>query len=67
MARASSFVPPPTEFACSYYAQIVSGLIFTPVVNEFNFQGPFLKLAQSIGLLIGAAFWGVGCDVWGRK
>ncbi|KAH9924317.1 MFS general substrate transporter [Epithele typhae] len=46
---------------------IVSGLIFTPVVNEFHFQGPFLKLAQNIGLLVGAAFWGVGCDVWGRK
>ncbi|KAI0054046.1 MFS general substrate transporter [Auriscalpium vulgare] len=46
---------------------IVTGLIFTQVVNEFNFKGPFLKLGQNIGLLVGAAFWGVGSDVWGRK
>ena len=36
-------------------------------MNEFGFQGPFLKLGQNIGLLVGAAFWGVACDVWGRK
>ncbi|KAL7279805.1 hypothetical protein ACG7TL_006212 [Trametes sanguinea] len=47
--------------------QIVTGLILDPVVNEFNFQGPFLKLGQNIGLLVGAAFWGVASDVWGRK
>ncbi|KAI0632310.1 MFS general substrate transporter [Trametes polyzona] len=46
---------------------IVTGLILDPVVNEFGFQGPFLKLAQNIGLLVGAAFWGVASDVWGRK
>ncbi|RPD62611.1 MFS general substrate transporter [Lentinus tigrinus ALCF2SS1-7] len=46
---------------------IVTGLILDPVVNEFGFQGPFLKLGQNIGLLVGAAFWGVGSDVWGRK
>ncbi|TBU44437.1 MFS general substrate transporter [Dichomitus squalens] len=46
---------------------IVTGLILSPVVNEFGFQGPFLKLGQNIGLLVGAAFWGVACDVWGRK
>ncbi|EIN13088.1 MFS general substrate transporter [Punctularia strigosozonata HHB-11173 SS5] len=46
---------------------IVTGLILTPVVAEFNFQGPFLKLAQNIGLLVGAAFWGIGSDVWGRR
>jgi MFS family permease len=37
------------------------------VVNEFNFKPPFLKLGQNIGLLVGAAFWGVGSDIWGRK
>ncbi|KAI9066823.1 MFS general substrate transporter [Trametes sanguinea] len=47
--------------------QIVTGLILDPVVNEFHFQGPFLKLGQNIGLLVGAAFWGVASDVWGRK
>ncbi|KAF4617501.1 hypothetical protein D9613_006442 [Agrocybe pediades] len=46
---------------------IVTGLILSPTVNEFNFNGPFLKLGQNIGLLIGAAFWGVGADIWGRK
>ncbi|KAI0357552.1 MFS general substrate transporter [Trametes cingulata] len=46
---------------------IVTGLILDPVVNEFHFQGPYLKLAQNIGLLVGAAFWGVASDVWGRK
>lgn len=45
----------------------MTGLILDPVVNEFNFQGPFLKLGQNIGLLVGAAFWGVASDVWGRK
>ncbi|KAL1745864.1 major facilitator superfamily domain-containing protein [Schizophyllum fasciatum] len=46
---------------------IVTGLILSPVVNEFVFDGPFLKLAQNIGLLVGAVFWGVGADVWGRR
>ncbi|KAI0299667.1 MFS general substrate transporter [Multifurca ochricompacta] len=46
---------------------IVTGLIFTPVVNEFSFKGQFLKLGQNIGLLVGAIFWGVGSDIWGRK
>lgn len=45
----------------------VTGLILPPVINEFKFQGPYLSLGQSIGLLIGAAFWGVGADIWGRK
>ncbi|KAI0260637.1 MFS general substrate transporter [Gloeopeniophorella convolvens] len=46
---------------------IVTGLIFTPVVNEFAFKGQFLKLGQNIGLLVGAVFWGIGSDVWGRQ
>ncbi|KAG6917195.1 hypothetical protein DXG01_003538 [Tephrocybe rancida] len=46
---------------------IVTGLILPPVLNEFAFRGPFLKLGQNIGLLVGAVFWGVGSDVWGRK
>jgi hypothetical protein len=48
-------------------SQIVTGLIFAPVVQEFGFRGPFLKLAQNIGLLVGAAFWGLASDVWGRR
>ncbi|KAL1876425.1 hypothetical protein VTK73DRAFT_9291 [Phialemonium thermophilum] len=47
---------------------IVTSLIFTPVANEFGpSRPPLLTLAQNIGLLIGAVFWGFGCDVFGRK
>ncbi|KAF9225681.1 MFS general substrate transporter [Gyrodon lividus] len=46
---------------------IVTGLILDPVVNEFNVEGPLLKLAQNVGLLVGAVFWGVASDVWGRR
>ncbi|KAL5495861.1 MFS1_1 [Sanghuangporus weigelae] len=46
---------------------IVTGLILDPVITEFNFEGPFLKLGQNIGLLVGAFFWGLGSDVWGRR
>ncbi|KAF5377853.1 hypothetical protein D9615_006829 [Tricholomella constricta] len=46
---------------------IVTGLILAPVVKEFGFLGPYLQLGQSVGLLVGAVFWGVGSDVWGRK
>ncbi|TCD65333.1 MFS sugar transporter [Steccherinum ochraceum] len=46
---------------------IVTSLILAPVVAEFGFQGPWLKLGQNVGLLVGAAFWGVACDVWGRQ
>ncbi|GJE87464.1 MFS sugar transporter [Phanerochaete sordida] len=46
---------------------IVRSLILTPVVAEFGFAGPWLKLAQNVGLLVGAAFWGVAADVWGRR
>ncbi|KAF8808500.1 MFS general substrate transporter [Phlegmacium glaucopus] len=46
---------------------VVVGLILPPVVNEFHVNGPFLKLGQNIGFMVGAAFWGVGADIWGRK
>ncbi|KAJ7273809.1 MFS general substrate transporter [Mycena rebaudengoi] len=41
--------------------QVVTGLILVPVVQEFHFKGPFLKLGQNIGLLIGAAV--LGCRI----
>ncbi|KAI0357555.1 MFS general substrate transporter [Trametes cingulata] len=47
--------------------QIITGLILTPTVNEFNYEGPFLKLGQSIGFLIGCIVFGIGCDIWGRR
>ncbi|PPQ84174.1 hypothetical protein CVT24_002216 [Panaeolus cyanescens] len=46
---------------------LLTGLILTPVVNEFKFDVPFLSLAANAGLLVGAMFWGLGADVWGRK
>ncbi|KAF9522619.1 MFS general substrate transporter [Crepidotus variabilis] len=46
---------------------LLTGLILQPVVNEFGFNPPFLSLAANAGLLVGAIFWGLGCDVWGRK
>ena len=47
---------------------IVTSLILPAVVLEFTPEhGPFLSLAQNIGLLVGAMFWGFGCDIFGRK
>jgi MFS family permease len=47
---------------------IVTSLIFLPVANEFHpSRPPLLTLAQNIGLLAGAIFWGFGCDIFGRK
>ncbi|KAF1953649.1 MFS sugar transporter-like protein [Byssothecium circinans] len=47
---------------------IVTSLIFTPIKNEFTpTHPPFLALAQNIGLLVGAIFWGFGCDIFGRR
>lgn len=47
---------------------VVTSLIFTPVKNEFHpAKAPLLTLAQNIGLLAGAVFWGFGTDVFGRK
>ncbi|KAF2738161.1 membrane transporter [Polyplosphaeria fusca] len=47
---------------------IVTSLIFTPVKNEFKpDRAPYLTLAQNIGLLVGAVFWGFGCDIFGRR
>jgi MFS family permease len=39
-----------------------------PITKEFNVdRPPLLSLAQIIGLLAGAIFWGFGCDVFGRR
>lgn len=47
---------------------IVTSLALTPISNEFNPpQAPIFTLSQNIGLLAGAAFWGFGCDVFGRR
>ncbi|KAJ7636010.1 MFS general substrate transporter [Mycena polygramma] len=46
---------------------LITGLILTPVIAEFHFNGPFLSLAANIGLLVGAIVWGLGSDVYGRK
>lgn len=47
---------------------IVTSLILVPVSYEFPGPEPeLLTLAQNIGLLIGALFWGFGCDIFGRR
>ncbi|KAE8315790.1 major facilitator superfamily domain-containing protein [Aspergillus transmontanensis] len=47
---------------------IVTSLILVPISYEFNVaQPPLLTLAQNIGLLIGALFWGFSCDFFGRR
>ncbi|GAW04846.1 sugar transporter [Lentinula edodes] len=46
---------------------LITGLILTPVINEFKFDGPFLSLAANIGLFVGAVIWSFGCDIWGRR
>lgn len=47
---------------------IVTSLILVPVSLEFHVaRPPFLSLAQNIGLLVGAVFWGFGCDIFGRR
>jgi hypothetical protein len=47
--------------------QLLSGLILSPAISEFEFKSPFLSLALNVGLTVGAIFWGVGSDFWGRK
>lgn len=47
---------------------VVTGIILPPVLVEFAGSQPaWIKLAQNIGLLAGAFFWGLGSDVWGRR
>lgn len=47
---------------------IVTSLILPPVSREFELdKPPLLSLAQNIGLLVGAMFWGFGCDIFGRR
>ncbi|KAH8916067.1 hypothetical protein BT69DRAFT_1250726, partial [Atractiella rhizophila] len=47
-------------FADNLYP-VVTGLILPPVLSEFaGVKAPYIKLGQNIGLLVGAAFWGLG-------
>jgi hypothetical protein len=45
----------------------MTGLILSPTLNEFHFNGPLLSLAANVGLLVGAILWSFGCDIWDRK
>jgi len=45
----------------------MTGLILSPTINEFHFNGPLLSLATNIGLLVGTILWSFGCDIWGRR
>ncbi|KAL2257858.1 hypothetical protein VTK26DRAFT_9075 [Humicola hyalothermophila] len=47
---------------------IVTSLVLPPLTAEFSpARPPLLTLAQNVGLLAGALFWGFGCDVFGRR
>ncbi|KAL8902605.1 MAG: hypothetical protein Q9207_004551 [Kuettlingeria erythrocarpa] len=47
---------------------VITSLILSPVALEFHqSKAPLLSLAQNIGLLGGAIFWGFGCDIFGRR
>lgn len=47
---------------------IATSLILPPIRLEFlPDRAPYLTLAQNIGLLVGAVFWGFGCDIFGRR
>lgn len=47
---------------------IVVSLILVPIGAEFKPRHlPLLSLCQAIGLLVGAMFWGFGCDIFGRR
>jgi MFS family permease len=39
----------------------------SPTINEFRYTASFLSLALNLGLFVGALFWGIGCDIWGRR
>ena len=46
----------------------MTGLIFTPILNELKPPaGPLLTLAQNIGLLVGAFVFGLLSDITGRR
>ncbi|TXT07439.1 hypothetical protein VHUM_03159 [Vanrija humicola] len=47
---------------------ITTSLILPAIVKEYPTKyPPMLTLAQNIGLLAGALFWGFGCDIFGRR
>lgn len=47
---------------------VITSLILTAIGNEFQpTYSEYLTFAQNIGLLVGAMFWGFGCDLFGRK
>lgn len=47
---------------------IVTSLLIPPLKSEFHpSRPPLFTLAQNVGLLAGAIFWGFGCDIFGRK
>lgn len=55
-------------WASDNFWPIITSLILTAVSNEFRPNNPpLLTLAQNIGLLVGAVFWGFGSDIFGRR
>lgn len=46
----------------------VTAIILPSVINELNPpRAVYLTLAQNLGLAVGAAGWGVGSDIIGRR
>ena len=66
---ASSFSLDSLKLCLVHTLNLVLPIIsFVPITNEFSpSKPPLLTLAQNIGLLFGAMFWGFGCDVFGRR
>jgi hypothetical protein len=56
-----------TKYEGQYLACGISGRDRTYLACCRQFNGSFLKLGQNVGLLVGAAFWGVEADIWERK
>ncbi|RPA94461.1 MFS general substrate transporter [Choiromyces venosus 120613-1] len=54
-------------FCDNLWPQVVA-IIFPAIQNEFHTsKAVYLQLGQNIGLAIGAAGWGIGSDIIGRK
>uniref|UniRef100_A0A8H8CG40 Uncharacterized protein n=1 Tax=Psilocybe cubensis TaxID=181762 RepID=A0A8H8CG40_PSICU len=48
---------------------VAINLILPTITPELTSSSrlPYLTLGQNIGLLLGAAFWGIAADIWGRN
>jgi len=47
--------------------KVLVGNILYPVLAEYQFNPPLLSLAMALGFFVGALFWGLSSDIWGRR